>query len=493
MDLPLVMAALMNRYGEDILPEEVAYAMEDKATSSTGNAAFAAAAAGCCGYPCWQAWMDLADLRTQIHDDCSIAVRVERHIRGQRDPVGVWMGLRGFGHDDAVLADFVLLNDPTADSDGAVNCTMALADFMRYFTGRAIALRPKQREVAADLPNRVRCDLTRAEDGSYFFEQRGPAGPAAGGFFRLGGLCRPRWRGPRHHSPPHLPPDGAHARGRAALPARTAGRRRPLQRVRGGPDRADAGGGSPSPRAPQARGRACRTPNRTQAPCSPASEPAAQSAFRDRNHNIGRNTLWQKTIITIGREYCTGGNYIAEDVANALGIKLYDKELITMAAKHSGLSEEAVAASEKRRTHSLLYSLYTMGNELPLGDQVFILQSRIIKQLAEEGPCVILGRCGDYVLRERKDVLRVFIYAPVEWRRELAKTDPLVKAHDEKGIKEEIEKTDRNRAAYYNYYTQNRWGDAHNYDLAINAALGRETCVKMILDAVAAKEKTMAE
>ena len=103
-----------------------------------------------------------------------------------------------------------------------------------------------------------------------------------------------------------------------------------------------------------------------------------------------------KTIITLGREYCTGGRYIAEDVANALGIKLYDKELITMAAKHSGLSEEAVAASEKRHTHSLLYSLYTMGNELPLGDQVFILQSRIIKQLAEEGPCVILGRCGDY-------------------------------------------------------------------------------------------------
>ena len=169
----------------------------------------------------------------------------------------------------------------------------------------------------------------------------------------------------------------------------------------------------------------------------------------------------------------------------------YDKELITMAAKHSGLSEEAVAASEKRHTHSLLYSLYTMGNELPLGDQVFILQSRIIKQLAEEGPCVILGRCGDYVLRERPDVLRVFVYAPKEWRLEYAKTNPLVKAKDAKGIKEEVEKTDRNRSAYYNYYTQNRWGDAHNYDLAINAALGRETCVKMILDAAAAKEKTL--
>ena len=111
-----------------------------------------------------------------------------------------------------------------------------------------------------------------------------------------------------------------------------------------------------------------------------------------------------------------------------------------MAAKHSGLSEEAVAASEKRHTHSLLYSLYTMGNELPLGDQVFILQSRIIKQLAEEGPCVILGRCGDYVLRERPNVLRVFVYAPKEWRLEYAKTNPLVKAKDAKGIKEEVEK-----------------------------------------------------
>ena len=116
-----------------------------------------------------------------------------------------------------------------------------------------------------------------------------------------------------------------------------------------------------------------------------------------------------KTIITLGREYCTGGRYIAEDVANALGIKLYDKELITMAAKHSGLSEEAVAASEKRHTHSLLYSLYTMGNELPLGDQVFILQSRIIKQLAEEGPCVILGRCGDYV--QHGVILHVGVFA----------------------------------------------------------------------------------
>ena len=122
MDLPLVMAALMNRWGEDILPEEVAYAMEDGSTRSTGNTAFAAAAAGCCGYPCWQAWMDLKDLREQIHDGCSVAVRIERRIRGQRDPIGVWMGLRGFGHDDAVLV--------TGSSDlGAVDLEYGLTSF----------------------------------------------------------------------------------------------------------------------------------------------------------------------------------------------------------------------------------------------------------------------------------------------------------------------------------------------------------------------------
>ena len=178
MDLPLVMAALMNRWGEDILPEEAAYLMEDMAAGSTANAAFAAAAAGCCGYPCWQAWMDLKDLRAQIHDGCSVAVQVESRAHGQREPASVWMGLRGFGHDAAVMADYVLLNDPSAESNGAVNRTMALTDFMRYFTGRAIALRPKQRQVRANRPCRIRCELERdASDGAYYFTQRGLRDP----------------------------------------------------------------------------------------------------------------------------------------------------------------------------------------------------------------------------------------------------------------------------------------------------------------------------
>ena len=178
MDLPLVMASLMNRWGEDILPEEVAYLMEDMATSSTGNAAFAAAAAGCCGYPCWQAWMDLKDLRTQIHDNCSVAVQMESRVHGQQGAAAVWMAVHGFGHDDAVMADYVLLNDPAAELDGAVNRTMALADFMRYFTGRAVALRPKPRDARTDRPRRIRCELEReTTDGSYYFTQRGKRDP----------------------------------------------------------------------------------------------------------------------------------------------------------------------------------------------------------------------------------------------------------------------------------------------------------------------------
>ena len=126
-------------------------------------------------------------------------------------------------------------------------------------------------------------------------------------------------------------------------------------------------------------------------------------------------------VITMAREYASGGSEIAQAVADKLGIPLYNKELITLAAKKSGLTEEAIAASENQRSGSLIYSLYMMGNTMPLADQVYILQSNVIKELAAEGPCVILGRCGDYVLRERKDVLRVFIYptccAPSSTRR----------------------------------------------------------------------------
>lgn len=192
-------------------------------------------------------------------------------------------------------------------------------------------------------------------------------------------------------------------------------------------------------------------------------------------------------VITMAREYASGGSEIAALVAEKLGIRLYNKELITLAAKKSGLTEEAIAASETQRSGSLIYSLYMMGNTLPLADQVYILQSNVIKELTAQEPCIILGRCGDYVLRGRKNVLRTFVYAPLEQRIAIAS------ARSEKQLMDRqweatIAKHDRARASYYNYYTENRWGEAKNYDLCLNAALGHEACADLIVRAAKAME-----
>lgn len=190
------------------------------------------------------------------------------------------------------------------------------------------------------------------------------------------------------------------------------------------------------------------------------------------------------SVITIGREFCTGGLDIAREVARRLGGPMYDKELITLAAKESGLSEQTIAAGEKRPSGSLLYNLYTMGSDLPLSDQVFVVQSQIIRGLADKGPCVIVGRCGDYVLRGRNDVLRVFLHAPLEFRRRRAQAEGAVPADaDERTANALLEKEDRRRAGYYNFYSEYRWGEAGHYDLCLNTALGDEVCADLILRA----------
>ena len=191
-------------------------------------------------------------------------------------------------------------------------------------------------------------------------------------------------------------------------------------------------------------------------------------------------------VITVAREFASGGSEIAQAAAQALGIPLYNKELITMAAKKSGLTEEAIAASENQRSGSLIYSLYMMGNTMPLADQVYVLQSNVIKELAAQGSCVILGRCGDYVLRDRPNVLRVFIYAPLEERIARAKARPGAKDLADRQWEVQLAKHDRARASYYNYYTENRWGEAKNYDLCLNAALGQDVCAQLIVDAARA-------
>ena len=196
-------------------------------------------------------------------------------------------------------------------------------------------------------------------------------------------------------------------------------------------------------------------------------------------------------IITMAREYASGGSEIAQAVADKLGIPLYNKELITIAAKKSGLAEEAIAASENQRSSSLIYSLYMMGNTMPLADQVYILQSNVIKELAQKGSCVILGRCGDYVLRDRKDVLRTFVFAPLDQRIAIAKSRPDAKDMSDRLWETTLAKHDRARASYYNYYTENHWGEAKNYDLCLNAALGRDVCADLIVKAAQALEESL--
>lgn len=196
-------------------------------------------------------------------------------------------------------------------------------------------------------------------------------------------------------------------------------------------------------------------------------------------------------VITMAREYASGGSEIAQRVADLLGVPLYNKELISLAAKKSGLTEEAIAASENQRSGSLIYSLYMMGNTMPLADQVYILQSNVIKELAQQGSCVILGRCGDYVLRDRPNVLRTFVYAPLEARIRTAKERPGAKDMPDRLWETSLAKHDRARASYYNYYTENRWGEAKNYDLCLNAALGREACAQLIVQAARAMEASV--
>lgn len=174
-------------------------------------------------------------------------------------------------------------------------------------------------------------------------------------------------------------------------------------------------------------------------------------------------------VITISREYGSGGRAIGEKLAKELGIPFYNKELILMAAKESGLSEEYIKKTEQMKSTSFLYGLYMGAQQLPMNDQIFLVQSKIIRELAEKGPCVIVGRCADYVLREREDVLNVFIHAPIEYRAQRANK---VYEKEANNMVDFVKKQDKKRASFYNYFSQNKWGDARHYHLAISSVYG---------------------
>ena len=163
--------------------------------------------------------------------------------------------------------------------------------------------------------------------------------------------------------------------------------------------------------------------------------------------------MYNNRIVTIARQFGSGGREIGEELSKKLGVKFYDKELISIAAKESNLAPEIFENVDEKATNSLLYSLslglysfsntYSVGDNLPVNDKLYILQHKIIKKVADEGPCVIVGRCADHILRDRNDVLRVFIYADLDFR--------VKRAIDLKGVKpskaeQVVQKTDKSRA-----------------------------------------------
>ena len=194
------------------------------------------------------------------------------------------------------------------------------------------------------------------------------------------------------------------------------------------------------------------------------------------------------TVITIGRQFGSGGREIGEKLAEYFGIKFYDKELLTRAAKESGFCEEMIQNHDERPTNSFLYNLvmdtYSFGYnassfvDMPISHKVFLAQFDAIKKIAEEEPCVIVGRCADYALADFKNVINLFIFA-----NEKCKIERIMKKYElpEDKAREMMIKKDKQRQSYYNYYSSKKWGRADSYDLCINSSvLGVDGTVKLI-------------
>lgn len=202
-------------------------------------------------------------------------------------------------------------------------------------------------------------------------------------------------------------------------------------------------------------------------------------------------------VITIGRQCGSQGQLIGEKVAEALGVKCYDKDLLSEAAKHSGLCEELFHTHDEKPTNSFLYSLvmdtYSLGYsssaymDMPINHKIFLAQFDTIRKLADENSCVIVGRCADYALAEYPNTVTVFITADEE--------DKVKFMMDSTGLeaakaKDQMIKIDKKRASYYNYYASKRWGDSKGYDLCLNSsAVGIDGAVKMILEFAKMKQE----
>ena len=193
-------------------------------------------------------------------------------------------------------------------------------------------------------------------------------------------------------------------------------------------------------------------------------------------------------VVAIGRQFGCGAREIGQIVARELGIAYYDKELLTEAARESGISPEYLESTDERapQVFSHLWSSISgySGGSYYMGDgqeKIFVAQAQVIKQIAEREPCVVVGRCADFLLREHAHVVSVFIHASLDDRvaRIIARGD----APDKKSARTLALKKNKLRAAYYNFYTDQRWGDATTYDLCVNATrLGTVATAALIVN-----------
>lgn len=193
-----------------------------------------------------------------------------------------------------------------------------------------------------------------------------------------------------------------------------------------------------------------------------------------------------KKLVTISREYGSGGRIIGAILAEKLGVPMYDKEIIDMAVEQSGLSREIIETAELRARNNFSYTLSStfsfsegIGTDtMSMNDKLFLTQFDVIAQIGNLGEGVIVGRCADYVLRDLKDVTNVFVHARMDDRIERCIT---VYGDERDKVKEKIKSYDKARRNYYNYHTSQKWGDYSNYDIAINTSyIDEETAAELI-------------
>ncbi len=184
-------------------------------------------------------------------------------------------------------------------------------------------------------------------------------------------------------------------------------------------------------------------------------------------------------IITISREFGSGGRTIGKMVSQKLGIACYDSELIQKTAAGSGFDENYIKNADERSSGNFLSLLASRAFGPTNEDYLWKVQCGIILELAEKGPCVIVGRCADYILRDKADCLKVFIHADMSFRAER-----IVRVYGESDASPEqrIKDKDKRRAAYHRFYTNMKWGHAQNYDITLNSGtLGLEKCADIIV------------